>query len=89
MLIGLALYLRHRGRESHPPEPDRHAFIGGTATVLRALEPEGKVFFNSTYWSAVADTPIPKDAKVRVIGVDGLTLRVEPIEPSASDTNSN
>ena len=43
-----------------------------------ALSPGGKVFVHGEYWDAVSSTPIDEGARVRVVGVDGLKLRVEP-----------
>ena len=44
----------------------------------------GKVFIQGEIWNAVADAPIARDAPVRVLAVDGLTLRVRPDEPGAA-----
>jgi membrane-bound serine protease (ClpP class) len=43
-----------------------------------ALAPEGSVFVHGEWWSAVSDVPVPEGAKVRVVGLDGLKLRVTP-----------
>ena len=43
------------------------------------LTPRGKVFIHGEYWDAVSRIPAAAGAQVRVTGVDGLTLRVEPI----------
>lgn len=44
-----------------------------------ALAPRGKVFVHGEYWDAVASSPIEPGDHVRVVGVDGLLLKVEPI----------
>jgi membrane-bound serine protease (ClpP class) len=46
--------------------------------ALTALSPQGKVFIHGEYWDAVSRTPIAPGASVRVVGVQGLTLTVEP-----------
>jgi membrane-bound serine protease (ClpP class) len=43
-----------------------------------ALAPSGTVFVHGEYWDAVASSPVESGASVRVIGMDGLKLRVEP-----------
>ncbi|HZU25489.1 MAG TPA: nodulation protein NfeD [Bryobacteraceae bacterium] len=43
------------------------------------LAPEGRIFVHGEYWNAVSSSPIPAGARVRVTGVDGLTVRVEPV----------
>ncbi|MGH7339509.1 MAG: NfeD family protein, partial [Candidatus Rokuibacteriota bacterium] len=45
----------------------------------------GKVFVQGEIWNAVADSPIARDAPVRVLAVDGLTLRVRPVELGAAE----
>ncbi|MGH9664385.1 MAG: NfeD family protein [Bryobacteraceae bacterium] len=50
-----------------------------------ALAPAGKIFVHGEYWDATASTPVESGARVRVIGVDGLKLRVEAVtEPRTS-----
>ena len=42
------------------------------------LSPEGQVFIRGEYWHAIGSSEIAEGTKVRVTGVHGLTLRVEP-----------
>src|SRR5580692_5137695 len=43
-----------------------------------ALAPAGKVFVHGEYWDAISSSPVDQGARVRVVSVDGLKLRVEP-----------
>ncbi|HLJ13529.1 MAG TPA: nodulation protein NfeD [Bryobacteraceae bacterium] len=45
-----------------------------------SLSPAGKIFVHGEYWNAVSTTPVEAGARVRVVGVDGLKLRVEAVE---------
>lgn len=54
-------------------------YIGEIAEASETLDPEGRVFFQGTYWDAVSQTPVVKGQKVRVVGADRLKLVVEPI----------
>ena len=47
------------------------------------LAPEGTVFVHGEWWNAVASAPLPLGAKVRVVAVEGLKLRVVPAEENA------
>ena len=47
--------------------------------ALTALSPQGKVFVRGEYWDAISATPIAPGTSIRVIGVQGLTLKVDPI----------
>jgi membrane-bound serine protease (ClpP class) len=42
------------------------------------LAPKGKVFVRGEYWDAESSRPVEPGEEVRVVGVDGLKLRVEP-----------
>jgi membrane-bound serine protease (ClpP class) len=44
------------------------------------LSPEGLVRVRSELWNAVADAPVRRGEKVRILSVDGLVLRVRRIE---------
>jgi membrane-bound serine protease (ClpP class) len=53
--------------------------IGAEGVVTTDLAPKGVVQIASERWSAATiGTPIPAGVNVRVVGVEGLTLRVEP-----------
>ncbi len=45
-----------------------------------ALAPDGQVFVHGEWWNAVSSAPLPLGARVKVVGVDGLKLRVVPAE---------
>jgi membrane-bound serine protease (ClpP class) len=44
------------------------------------IRTEGKVFIRGEYWDARSDVPVARGTKVRVIGVDHLIVKVEPLE---------
>jgi len=50
--------------------------IGEKGQAETDLSPEGWVLAHGTRWKAVAEEPISRLEKVRVVGVEGLTLRV-------------
>jgi membrane-bound serine protease (ClpP class) len=50
--------------------------MGATGTAYGALSGEGQIKLQGEIWRAVTDRPIPDGMPVRVVGVDGLTLRV-------------
>jgi membrane-bound serine protease (ClpP class) len=54
--------------------------IGEVGVARTALEPEGQVLVHGEYWDAVASSNLPAGAQVRVKGVAGLKLQVEPAE---------
>jgi membrane-bound serine protease (ClpP class) len=67
-----------RSQISKPRTGDK-GLIGEIGVVKERLEPGGKVFVHGELWNAEAAEPIEVGAKVRVIGVDQLVLRVEEV----------
>ena len=58
------------------PQLGAEALLGATGTAFGALSGEGQIKLQGEIWRAVTDRPIPDGMPVRVVGVDGLTLRV-------------
>ena len=56
--------------------------IGEIGKVETALAPEGKIFVHGELWDAVSKVPVPAATEVRVLAVEGLKLRVEPVSVS-------
>lgn len=54
--------------------------IGEIGVARTALGPEGKVFVHGELWNATARAAIAEGARVRVAGINGLHLVVEPAE---------
>ncbi len=45
-----------------------------------ALAPSGKVFVRGEYWDAISTAPVDAGKEVRVVGIEGLKLKVEPAQ---------
>lgn len=73
----LALVVRARRNKVVTGEVGMLEEIGEART---ALEPRGKVFVHGEYWEAESVTPVEAGARVRVVAVDGLLLKVEPLK---------
>lgn len=52
--------------------------VGQTGVAVGELNPSGTIVVRGEYWNARASGSVPASGPVRVIGIDGLTLRVEP-----------
>lgn len=52
--------------------------LGELAIAVGELNPSGTVLVRGEYWNARASTRVPASEPVRITGIDGLTLRVEP-----------
>jgi membrane protein implicated in regulation of membrane protease activity len=55
------------------------AMVGKRAEVLDPCSPEGRVRVAGEIWNARSHHPVLSGQAVRITGVDGLTLSVEPL----------
>jgi membrane-bound serine protease (ClpP class) len=64
------------------PHSGPESLIGVTGRVVQEIKPGimGKVFFHGEYWNAYSDQEISKDAKVKIIARENLSLKVSPQE---------
>jgi membrane-bound serine protease (ClpP class) len=60
--------------------------IGEVAIVQTPLAPSGKVFVHGEIWDAVSTTNVPAGERVVVHNVDGLQLKVDPLQESQKTT---
>ena len=69
------------------PTIGREWMIGQEGTAIEAVDPEGFVSVGSATWRARTNraTPIAPGDPIRVAGIDGVTLDVEPLEGAARD----
>jgi membrane-bound serine protease (ClpP class) len=74
-VVKAALKTRHL-----PQSVKSQAALGATGYATTDLAPGGIVHVAAETWTAEATGPVAKGQKVRVIGVEGLRLKVEAIE---------
>jgi membrane-bound serine protease (ClpP class) len=63
------------------PRHDLRAVIGVTGEAKTDILQEGSVLAAGELWSARSETLIPAGSRVRVLDREGLTLKVEALEP--------
>jgi membrane-bound serine protease (ClpP class) len=58
--------------------------VGARGEALTAFEPRrpGQMRVRGEIWRAVSDSPVMVGQELRVVGADGLTLQVQPLEPA-------
>ena len=79
VVVGATIRARRLPRKTGPA-----VLIGAEGIVTTALAPKGIVQLAAERWSAVSTGEmVPAGARVRVVGVEGLTLRVEPVRERA------
>ena len=69
------------------PTIGREWMIGETGSATTLISPDGVALVSGARWRARTNraTPIAAGASLRVVGIDGVTLDVEPVEGAARD----
>jgi membrane-bound serine protease (ClpP class) len=88
--LGLSAAVR---AQREPIAVGRETLVGKIGVVRKPLRPAGIAHLQGEDWSATSSTgaEIPAGTVVRVVAVDGLSLRVEPVTdpPAAAGTVGN
>lgn len=74
-IIGIAMKARQR-----PLVAGREQLIGATGTAMADFERRGSVFVHSERWNAISVSPLREGQGIVVTGIDGLTLKVRPVD---------
>ncbi len=72
-ILSMVLKARHK-----PIVSGREELLGSVGEVIDAVDNFGRVKVHSENWQAKSKVPIPPGQKIRVTGIEGLTLIVEP-----------
>jgi len=83
VVIGMAIKARRR-----PVVSGLEELVGAEATVLADFDRQGRVSIHSETWQALSSAPLREGQPVRVAGIEGLTLRVEPLDTSTQEEES-
>lgn len=73
-ILGMVLVIRTHMKKTITGE---EGLVGMTGVCKAEINPEGKIFVHGEYWNAISEEVIQPEEKVRVVEVDGLTLKVE------------
>ncbi len=63
--------------QKRKPTLGREGLLGEIGEVRVNLNPTGKIFVHGEYWNAEGEGEIPVGEKVRVVGFDGMRLKVK------------
>ncbi len=79
LVVGFLAVLAARAQRT-PVLTGKSGLIGELGRAIEDFTPAGRVFVHGEIWNADSDLPVRSDQAVRVVGVDGLRLRVRPEE---------
>ena len=85
-IMSALLRLAVRAQRS-PSVTGTAGMLAESGEVIEAIAPGavGRVATHGEIWSAMAAQAIPRGARVRVVGIDGMTLTVAPIGPAVPE----
>lgn len=89
LVVGGTLYLLMRSRQT-AYSSGKEQLLGGTAVARKNFKGRGLVHIHGESWQADCDHAVTRGQELRVTGIDGLVLKVEPItENAATDKGEN
>ncbi len=79
--VGSIWFVTTKTIQAHnlPLVHDPHSLVGMTGETKTHIQDSGSVQIASELWSARSKVPIPAGKQVRVTGIDGFILEVEPV----------
>ncbi len=82
LAVGLTWIITHKALEAYTVRPtfDLNRLVGMTGHASSDVRGQGSVYVNGEEWTAVSEVFIPAGSAVRVVGREGLTLTVVPLE---------
>jgi len=66
----------------------REGLVGEVGVVRSPLAPRGQIFLRGELWNAESEVPVEPGDSVRVTQIDGLTLRVVPVQRAMAASGS-
>ena len=63
-----------------PRQGGQEGMRGEEGLAITDIHAEGKVLIHGEHWNAISDAPVTRGSKIRVIHVENLKVKVEPIE---------
>jgi membrane-bound serine protease (ClpP class) len=75
VVIAIAVKAQLRPRQS-----GQEGMRGEEGLAITDIHEGGKVLIHGEHWNAISDVPVTKGSKIRVIRVEHLKVRIEPIE---------
>jgi membrane-bound serine protease (ClpP class) len=77
--VGLLLFLGIKA-QFRKPAAGKEGLIGEIGAARTDIDSKGgTVFVHGELWNAVSERPIKKDARIKVVGSEGMVLKVEEI----------
>lgn len=78
VLLPFSRRFAHRITKAQPQNANVDRFIGHTAVVTKAIDPDhvGQITYQGEVWQATADEPLAEGCKVTIVSVAGTRVHV-------------
>lgn len=88
VVVGIVAFLTYFAARAQMSShaADLSDMVGQVGDATTDIDPEGKVFILGTYWTAESSQKVGKGERVRIVAVEGLKLRVEPVSSGRAAT---
>jgi membrane-bound serine protease (ClpP class) len=83
--VSLLGYWKALQAQRRPPVVGERAMIGERAEVINSKSEEIEVRYRGETWRAVSSQAVQRGQEVVIEGIEGLTLRVEPLSQPTED----
>jgi len=65
---------------NHPVKTGREGLMQESAEVIEPVNPKGRIRVHGELWQAISSEDLRTGDRVKVVGVNGLTLRVQKMQ---------
>ncbi len=78
VVFAVAMGMALRAQRSKPTTGMK-GIIGEVGVTRTRVKEDGRIFVHGEIWNATSDEEIRKGSKVRVVSIEGLTLKIEKL----------
>ena len=79
VIFGVGMILVAKSQKKRPIT-GKEGLMDAVGLCRTEINPEGKIFVHGELWTSTSDEVILPGEKVRVVGIEGLTLRVKKVD---------
>jgi membrane protein implicated in regulation of membrane protease activity len=88
--LGLYNYITYRlGKKALDKKPMISPYIGSRGRTTTPVSPKGYVRVNGELWQASSNSIIDSGEEIAVVGIEGMTLLVSPVQKDSSTSKAD
>jgi membrane protein implicated in regulation of membrane protease activity len=88
--LGLYNYITYRlGKKALDKKPMISPYIGSRGRTTTPVSPKGYVRVNGELWQASSNSIIDSGEEIAVVGIEGMTLLVSPVQKDSSTSKTD